>query len=229
MTLKRQLIIDDYKTAETGLWTLSSCKITKATQVQNFVSVPGRFSPLDLSTASSDGVPYYGNASLDAVLESSEGTRAERAERITKMINRFDGYSVQITHPDFPNHYLVGRIQVTKEYNDPVHCAVKVSAVCEPWLYNANETVVTVTLTTTEQTAALQNAGRLAVVPKVDVTGEATLTYGTITQTLSTGTYYLPDLYLTPDGGPLQPAVHNVSCSGSGTVTFTYREAVLAE
>ena len=229
MALKRQLIINSYKTAETGLWTLASCKITKAAQVQTLVSVPGRFSPLDLSTVSGDGVPYYGNARLEAVLESSEGTRDERKTRITQMVNLLDGYSVQITHPDFPNHYLVGRVQVTQEYNDPVHCAVRVSAVCEPWLYNAEETVVTVTLTTMEQTAALQNAGRLAVVPKVDVTGEATLTYGTFTKTLSSGTYYLPDLYLTPDSSSFQPAIHNVVCSGSGSVTFTYREGVLAE
>lgn len=219
---KRQLILNDYKTAESGLWTLSSCKITKANQVQTFVSVPGRFSPLDLSTASTNGEPYYDNAQLEAVLESSEGTREERQERITQMVNLLDGYSVKIIHPDHPEQYLVGRVQVAPDYNNLVHCAVRVSAICEAWFYNEAETVVTVAATGTEQTVTLTNSGRLAMAPRVDVTGTATLTYGTKTQTLSAGTYYLPDLYLTP-------GAHEVVISGSGKVSFTYREAVLAE
>ena len=219
---KRQLILNDYQTAVDGLWTLSSCKITKATQVQSFVSVPGRFSPLDLSTASTDGVPYYGNAKLEAVLESSEGTRAERQERIEQMTNLLDGYSVKIIHPDHPERYLVGRVTVNKQYNDLVHCAVKVTATCEPWLYNAEETVITEDATSTEQIVELTNSGRLAMAPKVNVYEAATIAYGDFTQTLSSGTYYLPDLFLTP-------GTHEVVLSGSGTVSFTYREAVLAE
>jgi hypothetical protein len=68
----------------------------------------------------------------------------------------------------------------------------------------------------------LTNNGRLAVTPKVDVYGEVTLKYNSYTQLLSTGTYYLPDLFLTP-------GVKEVGISGSGTVSFSYREAVLAE
>lgn len=68
----------------------------------------------------------------------------------------------------------------------------------------------------------LTNNGRLAMVPTLVVTGEVTLTYGTLTQQLSTGVYQLPDIFLTP-------GKHPVIVSGSGTVSFTYREAVLAE
>lgn len=220
---KRQLILNDYRTAEDGLWTLASCKITKAAQVQTFLSVPGRYSPLDLSTASSDGEPYYGNAALEAVLESSEGTREERQNRIQTMVNLLDGYSVVIIHPDHPDRYLVGRVQINPEYNDPVHCAVRVSAICEPWLYNIAETMVDVTVTGTAQTVELTNAGRLAVVPTIKVNAaEVTLVYGTITQTLTTGGYQLPDLYLTP-------GTHSIVISGTGRLAFLYREAVLAE
>lgn len=219
---KRQLILNEYKTAETGLFTLASCKIKKASQVRTIVSVPGRFSPLDLSTILTDGEPYYGNAGLDAVLESSEGTREERQERIQQIVNALDGYNVVIVHPDHPGRYMIGRVQVTPQYNDLVHCSVEVSAVCEPWLYNAEETKVTVALTTTAKTVELTNSGRLASVPTIDVTGEATLVYGNLSQTLSAGTYQLPGIYLTP-------GTHSLSCKGTGTVTFTYREGVLAE
>ena len=362
---KRQLILNEYKTAESGKFTLASCKITKASQVQTFVSVPGRYTPLDLSTALTDGQPYYGNASLSAVLESSEGTREERQERIGQMVNLLDGHSVQIIHPDHPDSYMVGRVQINPDYNNLVHCAVQVSAVCEPWLYNAAQTVATATVptegegknlldltsiygkTTTSngvtlscgfdggitgsgvatgyayifnkgytlpvgtytlsfsgdgkyigstytirdkdrntlgtytvhfldpkktfnladyptyhdivieikrsannsplsgtayfqlekgptatdyepyrpegaQVLTLVNAGRLAVVPTISVTGSVTLTYNQHTQALEEGTYQLPDVYLTP-------GKHFVVCSGEGTVRFSYREAVLAE
>lgn len=361
---KRQLILNDYKTADDGLWTLASCKITKATQVQTFVSVPGRFAPLDLSTALTDGQPYYGSASLEAVLTSSEGTRPERQDRIDHMVNLLDGYNVRIVHPDHPSTYMVGRVQVTPSFNNLAQSSVTVKAVCEPWFYNQAETVATATVptegegknlldltsiygktvtsngvtlscgfdggitgsgvatgyayifnkgytlpvgtytlsfsgdgkyigstytirdkdrnilgtytvhfldpkktfnladyptyhdivieikrsanntalsgtayfqlekgtTATEyepyhaegyRVLTLVNAGKLAVVPTIGVTGSVTLTYDQHTWTLTEGTYQLPDVYLTP-------GKHFVVCSGSGTVSFTYREAVLA-
>lgn len=143
---KRQLILDTYKTAEDGQWTLASCKITKAAQVQHFEEVPGRFAPLDLSTILTDGQPYYGSAQLDAVLESSEGTRAERQERITEMVNLLDGRSVKIVHPDHPDGYMVGRVEIRPDFNGLAYSQVTVSAVLEPWRYNAEETRVTASL-----------------------------------------------------------------------------------
>lgn len=349
--IKRQLILNEYKTAEDGLWTLAACKITKASQVQNFMDVPGRYAPLDLSTALTDGQPYYGSAGLDARLESSEGTRAERQARIDQLVNLLDGEQVRIVHPDHPNSYHIGRVQVVPEYNDLAHCAVSLSAVLEPWRYNNTETVKQASLPSTEtsenlldipditvsgshpysnllvgdfelpageytfsakykhegglngqisireygsldkyldtallyagkngkaaitftvpegvqgiriylysnitasagdtsvtlsnimvnegptafeyvpyytagdQALTLSNEGKLAVLPTVRVTGESVaLTWGGQTKSLSAGTYQLPDLYLTP-------GKHYVVCSGKGTVTFTYREAVLA-
>jgi len=225
---KRRLLIGDYDTAADGLWTLTSCKLTKAAQVQTFVSVPGRVAPLNLSTYLTDGQPYYGNAALDAVLESSEGDRLARKLRIDLMVNYLDGQTVRIYLPDDPDHYLVGCVQVFKEYNDLAHCAVRVSAVCEPWLYAAAETVISLTATGTEQTAQLLNYGRLAVVPDITVTGEVRIGYGEASWTLSAGEYTTPELYLTPGKGLGLPGVHNITYSGSGSITIAYREAVLA-
>ena len=225
---KRKLVIGDYDTAAHGLWTLASCVLTKAAQMQTFVSVPGRVAPLDLSTYLTDGEPYYDNATLDAVLESSEGDRLDRKARIDQMVNYLDGQTLRIYLPDDPDNYLVGRVQVYKEYNDLAHCAVRVSAVCEPWLYAAAETVVDLGATETEQTAELYNHGRLAVVPTVVTTGEVRIQYGTSSWALTAGEYTLPELYLTPGKGLGQPGVHSISYSGSGSITITYREAVLA-
>lgn len=224
---KRKLILGEYDTAE-NLWTLAACKLTKASQVQNFLDVPGRFAPLDLSTYLTDGQPSYGSATLEAVLESSEGDRLERKDRIDLLVNYLDGQSVEIILPDDPDHYLVGRVQVLPEYNNLAHCSVTVNVVCEPWLYAATETVVTLTATTTEQTAKVINSGRLAVVPTLTVTGEVRLEYGENSWALSAGSYYLPELQLTPGKGLVMPGVHELTYSGAGTLKITYREAVLA-
>lgn len=218
---KRKLILDGYDTAADGLWTLNACVLTKGEQVQTFLDVPGRYAPLDMTDYLTDGQPYYGSASLDATLESSEGDRDERQARIDEMVNALDGYTVTIIHPDHPNHYLTGRVQIYPQYNDMAHAAVQIKAVCEPWLYKAEETVVQKTASTTEQSVWISNPGRLAVVPTVVITGTVMLTYGAYSWTLTDGEHLLPDLYLTP-------GEHQVTYKGDGTVTFTYREAVLA-
>lgn len=218
---KRKLILNEYDTAADGLWTLAACVLTKGEQVQTFLSVPGRYAPLDLSDYETDGQPYYGNASLAATLESSEGDRDARQIRIDEMANALDGKRVTIIHPDHPNHYLLGRVQIYPQYNDLAHAAVQIKAVCEPWLYKSEETVVKKTASSTAQSVWIGNTGRLAVVPTVTITGTVTLTYGAHSWSLAAGDHILPDLYLTP-------GTHQVTYKGTGTITFTYREAVLA-
>lgn len=71
------------------------------------------------------------------------------------------------------------------------------------------------------QTADLVNSGRLVAVPLVEVVGgSVALEFGTQTWTLSPGRHQLPDLRL-------KPGSNELTYSGTGTVTFSYREAVL--
>lgn len=221
---KRRLIIGEYDTAINGLWTLSYCLLTKGEQVQTLVDVPGRYAPLDLSTSLTDGQPYYTNASLDATLESSEGDRLEREQRINEMINQLDGLLWEIVHPDHPDQYLVGRVQVYKQYNDLAHGAVNVLAICEPWFYAKNETVKTLNATSTAKTIELINGGRMVVIPEIVTTGDVTLEWGDYSWSLNAGTHVLPDFCLLPDGEGEIELVY----SGTGTITLSWREAWLA-
>lgn len=224
---KRHLILGEYDTAADGLWTLASCKLSKPAQVQTFVEVPGRYAPLDLSTYLTDGQPYYTSRTLEARLESSEGDRLEREQRISDLVNYLDGKQVEILLPDYDGTYLKGRVQVAPEFNDLAHCAVNLSAVCEPWRYAMEETVVTLTAATEAQTVNMVNSGRLTVVPDLVLTGDTSLAYGDYSWTLSAGKYTLPELCLTPGEGFNAPGVHPLTYSGTGTITITYREAVL--
>lgn len=222
---KRKIIIGTYDTALEGLWTLAAWDLSRAEAYEYYADVPGHSGPLDLSTALTDGEPYYGPRQFEAVLESSEGTRMEREQRINSMINKLDGRRANIILPDDPTHYISGRVRVERLYNDPAHASVRVTASCDPWRYNNAETVVGLVATETEQTVALINNGRLSVVPNITIVGgSVTLKFNTGTEertwTRSPGEYTLPDIYLKTGAAPLR-------YSGMGEVILTYREAVL--
>lgn len=221
----RKLIIKQpgyiYDTASDGRYTLAAFNLSKPTFEENYVKVPGRSGHLDLSTVLTDGEPSYANRPFTARLESSEGTRLEREARINSLINKFDGYLVDIVLPDDPTHYITGRISITKEYNDIAHAAVNVKATCEPWRYSSSEAVITVTASSSEQSVTLINGGRMPVIPTVTISG------GTITlagegwsRVLTEGTYTLPDIYIKTGSVTL-------TYKGSGSARFVYREAVL--
>ena len=224
---KRTLILGAYDTAAHG-WTLAACKITKAQQVQTYISVPGRYAPLDASTYLTDGQPYYDSASLDVVLECSEGDRGHREQLTSTLVNYLDGRSLKIIHPDHPAHYLVGRVQAEPDYSDLAHCAVVVRAVCEPWLWAEDEIRLSLTASTTKKEATIPIYGRLAVVPTITATGEVVLSFEGRSWSLSAGEYVLPDLLLTPGELPGEPKSHKVGYQGTGQIVITYREAVLA-
>ena len=222
---KRKIIIGTYDTALEGLWTLASWSLGKPVANEEYLNIPGHSGPLDVSTVLTDGEPYYGPRPFEAVLESSEGSRLEREERINQMINKLDGLRFNITLPDDPTHYINGRVSVEKVYNTPYHASVQVRATCDPWRYNNSETVVGVTAASTAKTVTLINNGRLSIIPRVKITGgTVTLKYSsegtTKTWTQNAGSYNLVDLYIKTGSAV-------VTYSGTGTVTFTYREAVL--
>ena len=217
---KRAIILGTYDTAQ--LWTLCECKLTDPEQQTNFVNVVGGI-PLDFSTALTDGEPSYNSRSLTARLECSEGTRQTRKDWISEMVNALDGQRLNIVHPDYPAHYLTGRVRVTVDYNTLAHASVTVTATCEPWLYSNRERAYTLTAADAEQVAVLTNSGRRALVPQVTITGAGAsvrLVYGSISYALGPGTFTLPDLYLR-QGDTL------LTYSGTGTAVITYREAVL--
>ena len=220
---KRKLIIGNYDSDFDGLWTLAALELTDPEYQAHLQEVPGRDGPLDLSTVLTDGEPRYGSRTLTATLESSEGTRQDRQDRISEMVNALDGRRLDIIHPDYPSHYLTGRVHIAVDYSDLVHASVTVTATCDPWLYCETERTYMVVAENEEQTLALTNTGRRLAVPQVEVTGDdasVLIKYGSVSLAMSPGTYKLPDLLL-PTGTTL------VTVSGSGMAKITYREAVL--
>lgn len=219
MPTKRKIIFDDYDTAVNGLWTLATWALSDAEPSTNYIDVPGRLDgPLDASTALTGDVQYRPRT-LEATLESSEGTRLEREARIDYMVNKLHGQRVKIWLPDDAGHYLIGRLRIERGYNDLAHAAVKVTATCEPWKYENDETVKEAEVTNSTVNVVLENTRRPAC-PVIHVQGEVLLGYEGSSYALNEGTYQLPDIQLTEEG-------HTVQVSGSGLVSFVYRKAVL--
>lgn len=219
MLPKRSIIFDNYDTAVDGLWTLAACVLSEAEPLTNFIDVPGRLDgPLDASTALTGDVQYKPRT-LSTRFESSEGTRLERKAHIDHLVNRLHGQRVKIVLPDDAEHYLIGRLSVKPEYNDLAHASVAVSAVCEPWKYENEETVYEVTASGDTTSVTLENARRPAC-PVLTVQGAVRLEYDGNSYALNEGIHQLPSLYITQEG-------QTVKVSGNGSVTFTYRKAVL--
>lgn len=218
--LARSIRFGEYDTASHG-WTLTGYKLSDPEQKTNYIEKAGGDGSWDLSTVNTEGIPRYKDRSLTVTLEHSGGTRATRQEVISYMLNKLDGLEWAIWLPDYPGYYVTGRVHVAVDYNDPAHAAVTVTAVCAPWLYRLEPTEHVLKATTTEQAVTLTNSGRLAMVPTLKVTGSVALTYGSdILQLTKAGTYEWPVLLLTPGD-------HVLEYSGTGTLTITYREAVL--
>lgn len=221
MIEKRKIIFGTYDTAEEGLWTLTGWVLSDAEQKTEYWDIPGGSGHLDASTVLTDGEPVYNSRTLTATFECSEGTRLEREDRISRMVNWLDGWRMNIILPDDPLHYITGRVHVARLYNDPAHASVQVTATCDPWRYNVTETAVGLQATAAEQTTALINNGRRSMVPTLTITGgDVLLAAGAASWALSAGVYALPDLYLRPGSTPIR-------YSGTGTLLVTYREAVL--
>ena len=217
---KRAIILGDYNTAARG-WTLTSWALSAPKRKENLVDKPGGHGHWDLSTVLTDGEPVYGARTLTATLECSEGDRLSREAEIDTMVNDLDGLAMQIILPDKPLQYISGVVHVERLYNDMAHASVAVTAVCDPWRYNATETVINLTATTQAQNADIVNPGRLSVVPQLEITGgKVNLVFGAYSWALSAGSYKLPDFRLTQ-------GAHKLTYSGTGTVRITFREGVL--
>lgn len=222
--VKRTVRMGDYDTAADGGWTLTGMKLAMPETQTRFTDVPFRANgPIDQTTLLTDGDPRYGSRDLRLTFECSEGTRMEREAIISEMVNRLHGQRVKIVLPDDPDHYLVGRVAIGVDYNDPYHAAINVRCTCEPWRYSVIEHRMQLVVTEGWQTVILFNSGRKVLVPEITVTGynaSVVLVCNGQTWVLTEGTHRLARLTLHQGNTML-------SYSGSGDVLLTYREAIL--
>lgn len=216
---KRSVTFGTYKTADHG-WTLTGWTLSDPEMKTSYVEKVGGDGSFDLSTALSGGIPRYKPRTFTATLECSQGTRADRGRLISDMVNELDGLEWNTVPPDYPEHYLTGRVHVAVLRHDLAYAEVQVTGTVDPWLYSSRERVVELETTLAQQTVRLYNEGRKAVVPMLTVEGAVQMMMGEDVAFLPEGSYKWPAL-------TLMPGVTEFDCFGIGKLAISYREAVL--
>lgn len=215
----RYFIFDKYNTWHDWRLTLTAKDVTPPEPKTNYVRVDGAHGSLDLTEALTGEVPYQ-DRTLTASFTTSEGSHADRLLLFRELCTALHGKKVDIVEPDDPDHYFRGRAVISGLEMDQVRMSFSVKATCEPWRYASEETVRTVELRNETIDAVLWNAGAKVLCPDIEVVGAVTLIFEGASATLSAGRYKVADLKL-PHGGTV------VRLVGRGTVTFSYREALL--
>ena len=209
----------EYHTADDWDLILNSKKINPPTPKTVSVKIDGRDGELNLSRALT-GEMKYGTRNADFTFLVTEGTQSERNDLINEIVNLIHGKELEIIEPDDEDHYLLGECSVSDITNTKGYGSFKVKATCEPYRYSVTEINRVITASSTPVDVILSNTGRKTLTPTITVSGSASLKFGSTNVALDKGTYKLPSLLL-------KTGTTIVTVSGSGTVTFSYREAII--
>lgn len=215
----RGIQFNDHHSADDWGLILNSRKNTPPSPKYVRVSVDGRDGDLNLSRTLTGDIRYE-NRKVSYGFIATDGSQIEREELISNIINELHGQEIKIIEPDDPDHYLMGEVEVSDIHNNKAYSTFEVSANCEPYRYSINEVNRVITLTSEETNIILTNAGTKTLIPVIEVNGSVNIKSGSVEVALSSGSYKLMSFALKKG-----PTV--ITVRGSGTITVSYREAIL--
>jgi len=128
------------------------------------------------------------------------------------------GQKVQVVFDDDQSWYYEGRIAVSSFVNEKGIGYVSMEIDCDPYKSKSIQTTVNKTISGTG-TVTLINS-RKKVVPTITASAQMTYTFGSITKTVSAGTFTIPEFVLSE-------GMNTIGITGTGTVSFVYREGRL--
>lgn len=200
-------------------WLRESVNFPTPQSQTNTIVVPGRNSPIRYTEAL--GRVSYQPRSFEIVL-SMLGTRTRFIAMVSTVVNQYAGQLTKVICSEEPGLYAIGTLEMAPAY-DPLTGKGQLTISCsdgDAYRYHVEETVVTVT---GGGTVYLDN-DYMPVVPVITVTAETALGWqvgtDTFQKTVSSGTWEFPEM-------ELQAGRNTISVTGSGTVTFRYREGCL--
>lgn len=200
-------------------WLRESISFPTPQSQTNTIVVPGRNSPIRYTEAL--GRVSYQPRSFEIVL-SILGTREWFNEKVSAVVNPFAGQLVKVVCSEEPGVYAVGTLEMAPAY-DPLTGKGQLTISCsdgDSYRYHVEETVITVT---GGGNVILDN-DYMPVVPVITATADTALSWqvgtDTFQKSVSPGTWEFPEM-------ELQAGRNVVSVTGTGTVTFRYREGRL--
>lgn len=217
--MERFFVLDKYNTFYDWRLVLTSKEITPPEPKTNYVEIDGMSGSLDLSESLTGEVAYQ-DREITATFWTADRSRAERERLLRNIVAALHGKKVKIIEPDDPNHYFYGRVKISAVNNILPYAEIEIEATCEPWRYAIEETSRSIELTSTLANIVIRNEGVKTLCPTVTVTNAVNIVHNDTTTALTAGVYKISDL-------KLYQGANVIGVSGSGSVTFTYREADL--
>ncbi len=202
--------------AHAAWWLVLSAKDTSPPRPRVYrVDIEGRDGSIDLSEWTGD------TRFQDRTLKLTFGilrpaARQEAATQAAK--NALLGRRVRVTLSDDPGWYYEGRCEGVSVTGQRQQVQLVVDVVCGPYKLASALTSVSLGVTG-EHLITLHNA-RMPVVPTVELSAPMTLTIAGSAYNLGAGTYKLGALLL-------REGETNITATGTGSITITYREGAL--
>lgn len=202
---------------------LASASIPPALPKTNYIDISGGDGALDLTEANGrvtysdrDGCKF--TFVMNPAGDLSESAFETKKTQVSDAINGI--YFERIVLDKDPEFFYSGRCEVSEYLSDKRVRKIVVLARLAPYKYKINMTVVKCVLDGTKKNIILENS-RKTVSPTVSCTADNTLIVcGDTSVALNRGTHIVLDIQLTK-GDNL------VEVTGTGEVTFSYREGEL--
>ncbi len=196
----------------------TSTNIGEAEPIIKTIEIPGTNNKLDLSEAY--GAVLYNQRTLVFgfhILKS----RSECLEKFTEVRNLLNGKRMDIVWGEDSDYVYNGRAKVTA-YMDKSVGVIEVEAICGPYKLRNEITAVTVEVDEEQEVELYNECMPTFPVITIDVEEDESMTleFESISKSLASGTYYVTDFML-------KQGINNITCSGTGTVTFEYQEGAL--
>lgn len=217
--MERHFILDKFNTWSDWRFYLTSKDIPDPEPNYNYVKIDGMDGTLDMSESLTGRITYQ-DRPLSATFWTDYGTRKEREALLRKITAAIHGKKIKIIEPDDPTHYLYGRVKVKPGVNTLAYAEFSIEATCEPWRYAISESVRRFDVTPTGASLVIHNNGVKTLMPTITVTGSVEVYYNGQKFVLTEGGFKISDI-------KLYQGVNIIDVRGSGSITFTYREAGL--
>lgn len=217
--MERYFLFNNLNTWLTWKCYLTSKNIGDSTPNTNYVKLDGVNGSLDLSE-SLTGEITYSDRIITATFWTDYGTYKERETLLRKITSYLHGKKFFIVEPDDTDHYFYGRVKITSKTNVLAYATFTIEATCEPWRYAADDSTRYVEVNGESVDVVINNNGDKTLSPEITVTGSVEVVFKNGKVSLITGSYKIPDL-------KLYAGANVIRVSGSGAITFTYKEATL--
>lgn len=200
---------------------LSAVDIPPAQPKTSYVDIPGADGSVDLTEAHGE-VKFSDREITLSFTMNPSGDLSEAAwtEKKTEVSNLLNGRSMKITLDKDDEFYWLGRCRVDSFKSDRRVRQIVVIARVSPYKYKQTETAIRFDLTNTPKTVSIINS-RKSVCPSIECTANNTkVTFNNATFAMDAGVHKFLDIVFVMGSNQL-------SISGTGTVTFRFREGEL--